>query len=32
MAQRALLKMEHIHKRFPGVHALDDVGFDVLPG
>jgi ribose transport system ATP-binding protein len=27
-----LLKMEHIHKRFPGVHALDDVHFDVLPG
>jgi ribose transport system ATP-binding protein len=31
MAQQPLLKMEHIHKRFPGVHALDDVHFDVLP-
>lgn len=32
MAQQPLLKMEHIHKRFPGVHALDDVHFEVLPG
>jgi ribose transport system ATP-binding protein len=30
--RQPLLKMEHIHKRFPGVHALDDVHFDVLPG
>lgn len=32
MAQKLLLKVEHIHKRFPGVHALDDVHFDVFPG
>src|SRR5260370_34518427 len=27
-----LLRMEHITKRFPGVLALDDVSFEVLPG
>ncbi len=27
-----LLRMEHISKRFPGVVALDDVTFEVLPG
>ena len=32
MAHQALLKMEHIHKSFPGVHALDDVHFEVFPG
>ena len=32
MIQQPLLKMAHIHKRFPGVHALDDVHFEVWPG
>jgi ribose transport system ATP-binding protein len=32
MDRQPLLKMEHIHKSFPGVHALDDVHFEVLPG
>ncbi len=32
MDHQLLLKMEHIHKSFPGVHALDDVHFEVLPG
>ncbi len=27
-----ILELEHISKRFPGVQALSDVGFDVLPG
>jgi ribose transport system ATP-binding protein len=27
-----LLRMEHISKRFAGVHALDDVDFEVYPG
>lgn len=27
-----LLRMEHISKRFPGVVALDDVSFEILPG
>jgi inositol transport system ATP-binding protein len=27
-----LLRMTGIDKRFPGVHALDDVSFEVLPG
>jgi ribose transport system ATP-binding protein len=31
MEQTPLLSMTHIHKRFPGVHALNDVHFDVLP-
>ena len=28
----ALLEMKNINKRFPGVHALQDVSFDVKPG
>jgi inositol transport system ATP-binding protein len=28
----ALLRMEHITKRFPGVLALDDVSLDIMPG
>ncbi|GAK60806.1 putative ribose/galactose/methyl galactoside import ATP-binding protein [Candidatus Vecturithrix granuli] len=32
MKQAPLLNMEHIHKAFPGVQALDDVHFEVLPG
>lgn len=32
MEKQLLLKMEHITKRFPGVHALDDVDFAVYPG
>ncbi len=27
-----ILRMEQIDKRFPGVHALDHVDFDLLPG
>ena len=27
-----ILEMRSIDKRFPGVHALDDVSMDVLPG
>jgi len=27
-----VLEAVHIHKRFPGVHALDDVSFAVAPG
>ncbi len=27
-----LLRMDHISKRFPGVVALDDVSFELLPG
>lgn len=27
-----ILRMEHIHKRFPGVYALNDVSFDLRPG
>jgi inositol transport system ATP-binding protein len=27
-----LLRMEHISKRFPGVVALDNVSFEILPG
>lgn len=32
LTQNALLKMEHIHKRFPGVYALRDVQLELLPG
>lgn len=32
MKQAPLLNMEHIYKAFPGVQALDDVHFEVLPG
>jgi ABC-type sugar transport system ATPase subunit len=32
MAQTPLLNMEHIYKAFPGVQALDDVLFGVMPG
>ena len=31
MAQ-TILKMKHITKEFPGVKALDDVNFDLMPG
>ena len=31
MEHTPLLNMEHIYKAFPGVQALDDVHFDVLP-
>ncbi|MBV9654803.1 MAG: sugar ABC transporter ATP-binding protein [Acetobacteraceae bacterium] len=27
-----LLELEHVSKQFGGVHALDDVRFDILPG
>lgn len=29
---KPILELRHIHKRFPGVYALKDVGFDVRPG
>ncbi len=29
---RNIVEMEHIHKRFPGVHALDDVSFTLRSG
>ena len=29
---RPILEMQHIHKRFPGVHALNDVSITVYPG
>jgi len=32
LTQNALMKMEHIHKRFPGVYALRDVQLELLPG
>ncbi|MDO5022571.1 MAG: sugar ABC transporter ATP-binding protein [Eubacteriales bacterium] len=32
MAEKALLRMEHISKSFPGVKALDDVNFTLKPG
>src|SRR5688572_13595767 len=32
IATEPILKAEHIDKRFPGVHALDDVSLTVLPG
>ncbi len=32
MTDTLLLSMEHISKRFPGVQALDDVSFEVVPG
>ena len=32
MENTALLKMQAVDKRFPGVHALDDVDFDVRAG
>ena len=32
MGVQAILSLEGIHKGFPGVQALDDVSFDVLPG
>ncbi len=31
-AREPILRMEQIEKRFPGVHALDHVDFDLLPG
>lgn len=31
-SKRVLLRMEGIDKRFPGVHALDQVDFDLLEG
>ncbi len=32
MDRTPILSMEHIDKSFPGVHALDDVQFEVYPG
>ena len=32
MDRTPILSMEHIDKSFPGVHALDDVHFQVYPG
>jgi ribose transport system ATP-binding protein len=32
ITERPLLEMKGIDKRFPGVHALNDVSFDVHPG
>lgn len=32
LTQNALLNMEHIHKRFPGVYALRDAQLELLPG
>lgn len=32
MSKEPILRMEGIDKRFPGVHALDHVDFDLLPG
>lgn len=32
LARVMLLEVRNIHKRFPGVHALKDVSFDVRPG
>lgn len=32
MAEEFLLQMKGIHKRFPGVHALKGVNFDLKPG
>jgi ABC-type sugar transport system ATPase subunit len=32
VATEPILLAEHIDKRFPGVHALDDVSLSVLPG
>lgn len=32
MEQNVLLEMKHIHKRFAGVHALNDVSFVLYPG
>ena len=31
-SDRLLLRMEHIDKRFPGVHALDRINFDLYEG
>ncbi|PIE35413.1 D-xylose ABC transporter ATP-binding protein [candidate division KSB3 bacterium] len=30
--QQAILRLEHIDKSFAGVHALEDVSFDLTPG
>jgi rhamnose transport system ATP-binding protein len=30
--QQVILQLEHIHKSFAGVHALEDVSFELLPG
>lgn len=32
MEKHPLLQMEHLSKSFPGVQALDEVGFEVYPG
>ncbi|MCI9546494.1 MAG: sugar ABC transporter ATP-binding protein [Lachnospiraceae bacterium] len=32
MSEQVLLKMEHIHKRFPGVYALNDVSYELRAG
>ena len=28
----SLISIQHVTKRFPGVVALDDVTFDIIPG
>ncbi len=30
--QQAILRLEHIYKSFAGVHALEDVSFELMPG
>ena len=32
MSENVLLKMKHIHKRFPGVYALNDVSYELRAG
>lgn len=32
MDESIMLQMEHIDKRFPGVHALNDCGFSLRKG
>lgn len=32
LSEQVLLKMEHIHKRFPGVYALNDVSYELRAG
>lgn len=32
LSENVLLRMEHIHKRFPGVYALNDVNYELRAG
>lgn len=32
MSETPLVQMKHIHKRFGGVHAVNDVSIDLMPG